>query len=268
MTRALGWRPDPPKVEGETPDRNARERLRAAPVPAYASNRSLIVEVLDQGALGSCVANAALQAVRASHRRQGVSAPPLGSRLALYYLSRAQMGETEIDGGTYLRLAFQSLNTFGFCPEDVWPYSDTGDRWKTAPSKDAYRLAYDQRAKVGRPVAYYRIYEDGFERVFAVKRALAAGYVVCFGTDVSDAFCAGDLGSGPISAPIGQSIAGGHAMCIVGYDGDTFTICNSWGPGFGDGGYCRFRADYIAWSKSRDFWFVEAAPPFAAEAAA
>jgi C1A family cysteine protease len=52
---------------------------------------------------------------------------------------------------------------------------------------------------------------------------------------------------------------GGHAMLAVGYLGDSHHIIarNSWGPSWGDGGYCYIPYDYVldpdlAW----DFWTV------------
>lgn len=256
----LGYKPDQPKAPGEKPDFDARSRIGAAAIPARASNRNLITSVLNQGGLSSCVAHAVTQAVRASHVKQGVDHPALASRLMLYYLARAQLGETELDEGTFIRLAFQSLNKFGFCPETLWPYTDQGPAWKTKPALEAFRAAMDQRNSVAVPTAYYRIYETGRARVDAVKMALAAGHCVAFGTDVSTDFCAGRIGTGPVSPPNDQPIAGGHAMCIVGYDGDVFDVVNSWGEGWGWAGYWPMTADYLVWGPTEDLWIVEAAP--------
>lgn len=254
--RALGYRPDPPKAAGEKADFDARSRFRAAAIPARASNRSLITSVLDQGGIGSCVAHAVLQAVRASHVRQGVDAPALGSRLMLYYLARAQLGETDIDGGTFLRLAFQSLNKFGFCPETLWPYADHGDAWKTKPALAAFRAAYDQRAASLVPTGYYRIYDTGAQRVAAVKMAIAAGHLVAFGSDVSDLFCAGDFVD-PFDPTVG-TIVGGHAQAAHSYDENGVDIVNSWGPNWHGTGHWKATWDCV--QRWEDLWIVEAAP--------
>lgn len=251
--RALGYRQDPP----DTRDFSAAEKLGVAPSPPSASNRHLIVDVLDQLNLSACVANAIMQAMRASHVHQGVANPKLGSRLFAYYASRAFHHETNVDAGTHLRTCFQSLNKFGFCPEDAFPYTDQGEPWRKLPPTAAFRAAYDQIS----PTDYRRIFTVGSARVDDIKRAVAAGYVVCFGTDVAQDFF-GDDGKTPILPPVGKQIAGGHAMAVVGYDGDVFTICNSWSSGWGDGGFCLFSADYLAWDGTRDLWLVEHAPKY------
>lgn len=249
-----GWFPDAPDQR----DRSAEEVLAAAgPLPDFASWRSLIVDVLDQGATSSCVANAIMQAIRASHRRQGVERPELGSRLFGYRLSRALHGNADDDGGTYLRTFFKALNQFGFPRESVWPF-DLG-LVNASPSWVAKRAALDQ----SRPPVYRRIYSSGAERVTDVKRALSLGHLVCFGTDVSVTFASSGFRQiGPVDPPVGQAIAGGHAMCVVGYDGDTFDVVNSWGEGWNRGGYVALSADYLAWSQTRDLWIVESAPVF------
>jgi C1A family cysteine protease len=254
---AFGWLKDPPKGPGETPDHDAGPLLAAAgPPPPAASNRRLIVDVLYQDQLGSCVANAILQAVRASHVAQGVVAPRLGSRLFGYWCSRAYHHATGVDGGTYLRLFFNALNKFGFCPEAAWPYDI--HRFADMPPAAAFRAAFDQHS----PTVYKSIVNGGSQRIDPIKRAIAAGYLVCFGTLVSESFVGDPLPSAPVDPPVGQPIAGGHAMCIVGYDGDTFDVVNSWGPYWGEVGYCRLSADYLAWGQTQDLWLVEKAPEY------
>jgi C1A family cysteine protease len=253
----LGYLPDPPKAPNEKPDFDAAPMFRAAPPPpARADIKHLVVDVLNQGNLGSCVANAILQAVRCSHVRQGVIGPKLGSRLFGYYLARAYHHQTGEDSGTYLRSFFQALAKFGFCPESVWAYSDSDERFKRMPPLAAFRAAFDQ----ANPTTYRRISATGADRLDQIKRAVAAGYAVCFGTDVDVAFCSNQLAE-PLKPPR-SNIAGGHAMMVGGYDGDVFEICNSWGTGWGDKGWCRFSADYLADASTRDLWLVEYAPRY------
>jgi C1A family cysteine protease len=253
----LGWFRDPPKLPGQRPDLDAEELLSAKirVPPPFASNRHLILTVLDQGQLGSCVANAITQAVRASHVRQGVEHPRIASRLFGYYLSRAYHHATQIDDGTYLRTYFQALDKFGFCPETAWPYDVS--RFADMPSGAAFRAGFDQHS----PTIYRRISTAGATRSDDIKRALAAGYLVCFGTLVSEEFL-GLNNYHAVEAPIGKSIAGGHALCAVGYDGDVFEICNSWGFEWNDGGYCWFDRSYMEWEETTDLWIVEQSPRY------
>lgn len=258
MIRKLGYRPD----AHDPRDQNAEERLGAAVPPASATLRPWVYEVLDQGALGSCVANAIMQAVRVSHIRQEQAggapnpAPPLGSRLFAYYLSRAIHHQTGEDAGTFLRTCFAALNKFGFPPESVWSYDDGPDKFKRMPATAAMHAAFDQRS----PTVYQRISSTGSARVTDIKRAIAAGYPVCFGTDVSTAFASNQV-TGLIGPPNPtDEIAGGHALLAVGYDSDAFEVVNSWGEGWGNKGWCRLSPEYLMWSGTRDLWIVESAP--------
>lgn len=255
MNRKLGYRPDQP--DGH--DLSAWEVLRAAPPPPpSASLREHVVEVLDQGDASSCTSHAIMQAIRIAHRRAGAALPPLGSRLFGYYLSRAVHHETGQDAGTFLRTFFQALNRFGFCQESAWPYADTLDAVTKMPSSSAFRAAFDQRS----PTVYRRISTEGATRIMDIKRAIASGYAVCFGTDIAVDFFE-DKGEEPILPPNGMAIAGGHAMVVTGYDpGDVFDVVNSWGAAWGREGYCRFSSDYLAWGKTRDLWLVEKAPEY------
>lgn len=268
MKRALGWKPSPPDAR----DHVASERRRfgaAPPPPPSWSNRKLILDILDQGQLGSCVANATAQAVRAAHVREGIDRPPLLSRLALYYLARAFTHDQHQDTGTYTRSACQALAKFGFCPEDVWPYDDTATpgahgevpRFARMPSPAAFRAGFDQIAATG-PAAYMRITETGTARLDVIKRAIVAGYTVFFGTAVSERFCSVELGPTPQKPPIGEQIAGGHELLVVGYTPEGFDICNSWGSTWNGEGYCTFAPEYLSWSETSDLWVIEAVPSF------
>lgn len=253
-TRRLGWRPDPPKAAGQKPDLLAAARLGLAPPPARASARHLVLDVLDQGGLSSCVANAGFQAVRASHVLQGALWPPLGSRLMGYYLARAYEGPVVVDAGTYIRDFFRALNRFGYAPETAWSYNQ--DAVNIAPGTDAFRLAFDQKA----PTEYFRV---GADRLTECKRAVAAGHLVVFGTPIAEDFF-GDDGKTPILPPEGKKIAGGHAMCLAGYDEDGFDVVNSWGVEWGKGGWCRFSNAYVEWEGTQDLWICQSAPRFSA----
>jgi C1A family cysteine protease len=275
MRRALGWLPDPAKHDDEQPDHDFAA-LSLVAAPPSATLRPFVVSILDQGGLGSCVANAGFQAIRISHVRQAANGSPviaaaimaqkppeLGSRLWGYYFARAIHHMTAFDSGTHLRSFFQAINALGFPPESAWPYSDDkgGDRprYTRQPKTNAFRLAADQRA----PTVYRRIFTEGADRIDDVKLAIANGYAVAFGIDVSDDFCDNLIDpSKPLDPPTG-AIAGGHAMTAIGYDGDTFEIMNSWGDDWGDRGYFLASASFL--EAGRDLWTVEHAPRYASE---
>lgn len=257
MTQGLGCYPDPPKLAHEKPDWLLdASTLKVAP-PSF-SLRELVLDVLNQGRLGSCAANATLQAIRMRHVAQDVPDPMLGSRLMLYYLCRAAGHTTNFDSGTYLRLCFEMLNKFGFCPEEIWPYDDTDtgspfDPFRRMPRTQAFHDAFDLHA----PTVYRRVITSGNALLGDLKRAIASGYPVPFGCDVSDAFTRGNFNpKSPLPPP--TTSAGGHAMCFVGYNGDVFEVLNSWSTNFADDGYCWFSPEYVM--TTRDQWIVEHAP--------
>jgi hypothetical protein len=256
--RRFGWKPDPPTQPGERPDLRAAELLAGLPIVDTWSNRSLVVELLDQGPAETCVAHSIPQAVRMQHVKQGIARPALCSRLFGYWVSRAYHHATGEDDGTYLRTFMQGLSHFGFCPESRWPYDLA--QINRMPPWDAFRGSFDQHAPV--PTIYSRIDTAGQSRIDDIKRAIAAGHGVCFGTLVSDRFCANDLGDGPLEPPVGLTIAGGHALVAAEYDKEGVAGPNSWGTSWGDEGWFHFSWDYMAWPETSDLWVINSAPVY------
>jgi len=252
----LGWHPDPVKAIGDKPDYDAEPLLGASMPPVAASASHLVAGIFNQGALSSCVANAGFQAIRAAQIRAGATAAT-ASRLFGYFFARAIHAATKEDQGTYIRLFFQAMNTFGFPQEQFWPYNEA--LVNKMPSKNAIRMAFDQLA----PTKYYRITSTGSERIRDIKRAIAEKHLVVFGTTVGQAFGSSHIKPNvPLGPPDAGTWMGGHAMCIDAYNGDNFSIVNSWGTDWGDSGRCLFSADYLEWYRSNDFWVVDVAPNF------
>jgi hypothetical protein len=272
LSRGLGWKRDRPESPWHPPDKSARLKLGLAPPPISATLRPFVPDILDQMRLGSCTVNAVAQAYRISLIRQMIAAggpllnlPPFASRLFLYYLARAIDHETDSDAGTYLRNVFLALTTFGAPEEAFWPYSDDsspGALFTQKPPEDVFSKAFDQKAKNGSP-AYFRIDSTGNDRILDIKRAIAAGHAVVFGTLVSNDFVSGNFDpSKPLPPPINQSIAGGHALTVGEYNGGNNGIVNSWNRTFGVQGWCSFSDEYLAWDESADFWIIDTAPVF------
>jgi len=209
-------------------------------------------EPFDQGNIGSCVAQAVAKALWCSHAQQTATPQP-ASRLAIYYLARATHHMQHFDTGTYIRAAFQILNTFGFAPELEWPYQ-THDFAKMPPTR-LFQRAIDQT----KGARYHRIFESGDARCDAVKLALSHGHSVVFGTDVDDAFTAYDFDhtwDGPTTA-----INGGHAMAWGSYNAIGPEAINSWGSWSKDG-WARFTWGAVK-NHCRDLWVVQHAPTYA-----
>lgn len=260
MTNRLGYIPDPPDNRDlRFADLKAEVTygLDVDPPPPVWSNAGLVLNVLSQGDLGSCVANATAQGIRMNMVYRSDPEPVLPSRLQLYFMARAAAHEEKIDGGTHLRTTFSMINKYGFCREDKYRYGYDVKQFARTPPIDTWPHSIDQRTK--NEVKYWRIWEVGAERIKAIKHAVSMEYAVVFGVTVDDKFTSRPPPSTPILPPTGN-IAGGHAMLVEGYDEAkrSFTILNSWGQGWGFGGRCYFAPEYL--EEAHDIWVVEHVP--------
>src|SRR2546427_632073 len=135
--RGLGYLPDIPKAEDyteqhpEVAELLSRTRLKTraagartagtpAALPTKIDLRTHFSPVEDQGALGSCTANAAVGLLEYFEKR--ASGRYLNaSRLFVYKTERDLLG-WKGDTGAYLRTAMEALVLFGAPPERYWAY--------------------------------------------------------------------------------------------------------------------------------------------------
>ena len=264
--RGRGW--NAPTVEQT--GRLYRQGIRAAHlladvVPAPFADCADLVKILDQGQLGSCTAQATSQIIRAAMLRVG--APPgveFPSRLFGYQLALHADGHFGRDVGTSIGTVMEAYAANGFPRESVWPYDLRN--FEQRPSPDSWRQSADQRAVPA--VSYHHIAEDSLSRVTTLQRALMDRKLVAFGTLVTDGFCFGNLQPVVQRPSREDAIAGGHAMVVCAYETDMLTgrlrfrVANSWGEGFGEGGFFWMDVDYLTWSETCDFWLVSRAVMF------
>jgi C1A family cysteine protease len=83
-----------------------------------------------------------------------------------------------------------------------------------------------------------------------------------FGFSVYESFESDDVAlSGLVPLPAAhESMLGGHAVLLVGYDHERklFKVRNSWGPSWGDGGYFWMPYDYVCDPElADDFWTLK-----------
>lgn len=214
-----------------------------------------VLSVLDQGQAPFCFAGAVAQALRMCDARKDIGGAVLPSRLALVYLAHAIEGDVTAFDGAFISDVFKAIEDLGFAPEVAWPYSDSpSGPFSVRPPENVFRMSYDQIS-----LSYERILSEGDQRLADVAAALAAGKPVVFGTDISNAFAAGQLGSDFIvDVPDEADIDGGHAMVLTGRRADgCFRDLNDWSEDWGDGGYCWFTPDYVKWDQTRELWAVD-----------
>ena len=245
--KRYGWIPD-------LPDR--RDRLFAAPaatlraLPSRADLRPDCPPVYDQGALGSCTAQAIAAALQFDQVKQAQRDAFTPSRLFIYYNERAIEGTIEEDAGAMLRDGIKSVAKQGAPHETIWPYLIP--RFRTRPPAAAYRDGGRHQALLYQRVP--RLLEQ-------MQGCLADGYPFVFGFSVYESFESGTVattGAVPMPGPR-EALLGGHAVLAVGYDepSQRFLVRNSWGSGWGRAGYCTMPYDYLLDAGlSDDFWTV------------
>jgi C1A family cysteine protease len=199
-------------------------------------------QVVDQGELGSCTANAIASGLREYWEKPSGKLTPL-SRLWLYWEERNIEGTVNEDAGAYIRDGMKVLQKLGCAPETDWPY-DITKFTKTPPAKattDASQFKINE---------YHRV-----TNLTLLKTALAEGYPAVIGINVYESFESDQVAqTGIVPLPKrGEQLLGGHAVLAVGYKDDAkikgqgVAICrNSWGESWGDKGYFYLPYSYFA----------------------
>ena len=259
-TSRYGWIPDLPDV---------RDHMFAAPMaalgrlPASVDLRAQCpATVYDQGRIGSCTANAIAGAFE-FELIKGKLADFMPSRLFIYYNERSIEGHVQTDSGAMIRDGIKVVASLGVCSETMWPYDDTppataGGVWPAGaaagekPPPAAYTAATRSEA-----LAYQRIVQN----LAQFKGCLASGYPFVLGFTVYDSFESPQVAAtGVVPMPTSAEAAiGGHAVLAVGYDDATsrFLVRNSWGAGWGMGGYFTMPYAYVTdTGLARDFWTI------------
>jgi len=270
----LGWLPDWPDFRDYTPDTPDVQALlqplgvakahvkEPAKLPAHVDLRGYFSPVEDQGALGSCTANAGVGVLEYNERRAHGNHLD-ASRLFLYKVTRDLMGWTG-DTGAFLRTTMGALRLFGVPPEKYWPYAIA--KYDVEPSPFLYSLGQSYQA-----ITYFRLDPPGTARpalLSRIKAYAAAGLPSMFGFTVYSSYTqSGHTGAFPLPAP-GEKVVGGHAIVVAGYDdakqvtnlpsGPTTTgallIRNSWGTGWGELGYGWLPYEYVLRGIATDWW--------------
>jgi len=191
--------------------------------------------VLDQGNLGSCVANAAYVLFYILSNQKITL-----SRLHLYYICRALDGSSSTkDTGTYVSTALKSLSQYQLCNESLWKY-DINKFAMLSPSQcfvNTYLLNNFTYSRVTQDIAH-------------ITDCISNGNPIMIGIKVYSSFessNANSTGLIPMPNTSKEQFLGGHCIVIIGYDNATqyFKVQNSWGTNWGSSGYCFIPYAYI-----------------------
>jgi len=232
-------------------------------IPAKIDVREWCSPIEDQGALGSCTAQAAASLVEYFERRAFGKHIDV-SRRFLYKTTRNLMHATG-DTGAFLRSTMGALVLFGVPPEEYWPYNPP--YFDKEPPAFCYAFAQNYKA-----INYYRLDTPGVtpqELLKRIRENLVLGLPSMFGFTVYNSIDQADA-SGKIPFPShNETIQGGHAITAVGYDDGlvikngaknsietigALLIRNSWGTGWGMNGYGWFPYAYVLRGLADDFW--------------
>jgi len=263
---AMGWQRDLPDFRDYTPQtpvvdsiltksQPLQEAMKAA--PSAVDLRKWCSPIEDQGALGSCTANAGVGLAEYFQRRAHGKYLD-ASRLFLYKTTRNLLGWTG-DTGAYLRSTMKAMVLFGIPPEQYWPYNIAD--FDNDPSAFCYAMGLSYKI-----TSYYRLDPPGASANQVLKRiksSLAGGLPSMFGFSVYSSMPGIGEGTGAIPFPTAEdSFSGGHAVVAVGYDDahkigkskGALLIRNSWGVDWGDKGYGGLPYDYVEAGLAVDFW--------------
>lgn len=226
----LGWVRDLPDFRDYSPEHEKIKPLlkklnvlsTPASLPVKIDLRAWCAPIEDQGALGSCTANAGVGMIE-FYEKKAYGVWLDASRLFLYKATRNLLGWTG-DTGAYLRTTMGAMALFGVPPEKYWPYKIAS--FDAEPTAFLYAFAQSFQA-----INYYRLDPVGTtpaNLLNQIKTNLAGNLPSMFGFTVYDSISqANGPGKGKIPFPCPtDKVAGGHAIMAIGYD-DTLAIKNT-----------------------------------------
>lgn len=244
ITKKYQWVKDKPD------SRDHLYKPTLATLPSVVDLRTYASPIENQGNLGSCTGNAIAGLIELIDRKNNKNIDV--SRLFIYYQERLLEGTVNFDSGAYIRDGIKSVYTNGAPLETYWPYNIS--KFTQRPSTAAYSDALKRKV-------------TGYQRCTnyaAVKAAIAAGNPVVIGFTVYESFegtVNNNTGMMPYPNVRTESILGGHAVALVGYNDSTgrFIARNSWGTSWGDRGYFYMPYQVIQnVNMSSDFWLISA----------
>lgn len=265
----LGWLPDFPDYRDFT-FHDVKKVFPAvksnwgAPLVSAVSLCDKFSPVEDQKDLGSCTANAGV-GVAEFYERSVNGNFTNASRLFLYKVTRNLM-KLKGDTGASLRATMGALVLFGTPPEEFYPYNIS--KFDEEPPAFCYAFADNYKT-----ISYFRHDPPNIpteELLQRIKTSLASGNPIMFGFTVYSSIDQASR-TGKIPFPSARErVAGGHAIVAVGYDDNlvvnnsinkstslgALMIRNSWGEGWGEGGYGWLPYDYVLKGLAQDFWSI------------
>jgi C1A family cysteine protease len=230
------------------PDRVDKRDYIKAIIPEMmlpeAINYSAYVTIKQQGEIGSCGSHAAATGLEMIDLLNNARWPTALSEQFHYWEVRQPkfFNTFPEDSGQDGRSAMAVMYKLGICPEPLDPY-DTS-KYNNKPG--TWCTVFSRFWKIKK---YTRC-----TTIDQIKAALVDKDGVWLGIPVQDSIF--DNTGSVLKWIIGVPSIGGHAMAIVGYDNSkqAFRVVNSWGPDWGDKGFCWISYDYLTSVPWMDCW--------------
>lgn len=245
-------------------------RPRLTPLPDQIVNCDSVPEILDQGREGACTGFALAAVINfllAARNREERRASP---RMLYHMARRYDEWPGENYSGSSARGAMKGWVAHGVCNHASWPVKKNDGPGDLTPA-----LAQEAIETPGG--AYYRVMHRQVRDMHAALQEtgiLYATLMVHSGWDApkpntDKTLCDGELSyvengnvrKRPLPVILRQGRAdGGHAVAIVGYTRQGFIIQNSWGTGWGAGGFALL--PYEDWLlHATDVWVAQLGVP-------
>lgn len=193
----------------------------------------------DQGNIGACTAFAIL----AVCTYFWPSFSP--SHLFQYYNERMlDGGLVTYDTGSSMAQAVRALKEYNVCHDVTWPYSCQMSVVGTKPTDACYKQALELAQSM--QMSFEPVDIESTEQF---EHILAGGALIVLGIVIYQSFESESVArTGLVPMPrFGETVMGGHAVCICGYDREkeVLKVKNSWGERWGDKGYFYLPYKYI-----------------------
>ena len=229
--------------------------------------RRLSSFVLDQGAIGSCTANAMSYAWMLHMYKNWAQTqipPPPPSRL--YWYAEARMHLNAMDGfpnaplndtGCYVEDIAWVPSAKGQVPETAYPYTfSVNNRGMIIPSSGLVNKFPPQSITTqaalsllpAETITQFKYSANPASTLNNMKLVLSSNRTILLGIYVYTSFVTATAlrtGNVPLPNPRRERLLGGHCICLTGYDSTCFTFRNSWGKRFGVQGAFRIPFAYI-----------------------
>ena len=215
----------------------------AGTVPVKIDYSPLLNPVRNQGQLGSSVGFAMAYTMEYYLLKQ-LNLKVILSPLFIYYQARKMAGTVKTDAGAIIQDVIKVGQTIGIVDEETWPYKES-------------RFAVHPPKSIDKAIHYFVDDVAPVKTLKQIKDALSVYGPVIIGVSIYNSFY--NDNSGIMKMPgRKESIIGGHAICLVGFDEQTqlFKFKNCWGTEWGENGYGYISYDYIE-KFSADGWIIK-----------